>query len=147
MAFGDNVCLEFFSPGEDTTGKCSATVRGKRLVSLSSTPTGGMTGTENVNIKECAGATEAPIGVARYEGASGDQIPIISGGNRWLPLVVGAAVTFGQPLMSDSQGRVIPYVGPITTNAAALPTLPVMVGVALETNAVVDSDVGVRMAI
>lgn len=136
----NNECIPYFEPGVNPTGKCSATVRGCRVVSLSSGPVGGMGGTENINIKECAGATEAPIGIAKYDGASTDQIPILAlRSGAIVPLTVGAAVTAGELVMSDSEGRITPFVGPVATNAAALPDLPAHVGVVLETNAVADT--------
>lgn len=135
MATGDNVCIEVFTPGEDVTCKCSALVRGKRLVAPTTTPpTGGMLGTENINIAEAGAAALNIIGVARYEGATADQIPVITNPSSVLPLVVGAAVVAGDALKSDAQGRVIPQAG----------TGPV-IAIALESNAVVDTDVVCRL--
>lgn len=136
MATGDNPCIPFFEPGMRPTGKATALVRGKRLVVPSADITGKMVGTENMNIAEAGAAADNCVGVAAYEGAAGDQVPLISGAGYILPLVVGAAITFGQSLKTDAQGRVVPQagVGPI-------------VAVALETNAVVDSDIACRLAI
>ena len=139
-----NECIPYFEPGVNPTGKCASTVRGCRIVSLASQPSGGFVGTENPNIQECAGATQVPIAVAKYDGATGDQIPIMAlRSGAIVPLTVGASVTAGELVMSDSQGRITPFVGPVATNAAALPDLPVHVGVVLETNAVVDTQAAV----
>jgi hypothetical protein len=139
MASGDNECMPFFEPGDRPTGKCSALVRGKRLVTISAAPVGGMAGTENFSVAECDGATEVPVAVAGYEGAVGEQIPLIALKSEMIvPLVAGAVdVVAGGLVMSDGQGRVIPFTG------ADVDGIPGPVGVACEDQANTDGDVAV----
>ncbi len=136
--------IPYFEPGTRPSGKCTAAVREGRLVAVSATPSGGMAGTENMQIKESAGATEVPVAVACLAGEINEEIPLLGlRSSAIVPLVAGAAIVYGELLMSDSQGRVIPFVGPIATTTVALPDLPVHVGVAVETQATVDANVGV----
>jgi hypothetical protein len=139
MASGDNACIPFFEPGDRPTGKCSALVRGSRLVSISDGPVGGMRGTENFEVKECDGATEVPVAVSGYEGAAGEQIPLIGLRSEMIvPCVAGAVdVVAGGLVMSDGQGRVIPFTG------ADADGIPGPIGVAVEDQATTDAEVGV----
>jgi hypothetical protein len=137
MASGDNVLVEVFTPGAEVTGKCTALVRGKRFVVPSADITGGIFGTENPRIAECGAGGQA-IAVSRYEGANGDEIPIVDEG--YVPMPAGAAITVGQKLMSDAQGRPVPWV-------TAASEANNFLGVACSTQAVVDADVLVKLAL
>ena len=128
--------LFFPDPGE-LTFNCTVAVRGKRFVKVPTTAiTGGPTGTENPNCTEVTVAGERPVGIARFDGNIGDDIPVVKQ-NCIAPLVAGAAIaTAGVWLSLDSQGRVIPYV------AGGTPSVdPVIVGVSLEAQAVTGNDV------
>jgi hypothetical protein len=131
--------LFFPDPGE-MTYNCISVVRGKRFVAPSTTViTGGPLGTENLNCIEVAVAGARPIGIARFDGAIGDDIPIVAQ-NIVAPLVAGAAITMGQWLSLDNQGRVIPYV------AGGTPSVdPVIVGFACEAQGSAGSDVMVKV--
>jgi len=137
MASGDNPCIPVFEPGARITGKASALVRGKRFVVPTTTPpSGGMLGTENFNIAEAGAAAANVIGVAAYEGATGDQVPLINGPGYVIPVVAGAAIVSGDVLKTDASGRVVPQAGTGT-----------IVAVALDSQPTVDADVVVRLAI
>jgi hypothetical protein len=84
-----NVCTPVFEQSDQITCKAAGTIRGKRFVVVGATPTGGMFGTENINIVEVSVAGSRPLGVARYDGISGDQIDVIRG-NEIVPCVAGA---------------------------------------------------------
>lgn len=142
-----NECIPVFEAGAELTGRCTAAVRGKRFVSVSADITGGMFGTENPRIKECAGATEAPIGVARYDGVLNQEIPFINIEGLVVPMPAGAAITAGELVMSDSQGRPVPFVGPVATGGSPLPDFPIVAGIAVTTQTVVGNDVAIRLKI
>lgn len=131
-----NESIPVFEPADRVTGYCTATVRGKRFVVAAATPVGGPTGTENVGIAE-AGAGVAVLGVACYDGVLGENIPMHND-HSWVLMPAGAAITAGQELMSDGQGRPIPWV--FAANMANK-----AVGYACSTQAVVDSDVLVKL--
>jgi hypothetical protein len=56
-----------------------------------------------------------------------------------------AAITAGVLVMADSVGRAITFVGPVATNAAALPSVPVAVGIAATGASGADVDVEVQL--
>lgn len=130
-----NDCIPYYRPGEDITARAGAAVTGKRVVACSVTPVSGpglATTAEgsNVNVIPCAGATLVPFGVAKYDQATvGGKVGVIREGV--VPITAGGTVTAGQSVMADSTGRVITYVGPVTTTTVALPSVPLVVGVAL----------------
>jgi hypothetical protein len=134
-----NVCTPVFEQSDQITCKAAGTIRGKRFVVVGATPTGGMFGTENINIVEVSVAGSRPLGVARYDGISGDQIDVIRG-NEIVPCVAGAAITANTRVTIDSQGRVIPYV------AGGTPSVdPFVVGLACEDQATTGNDVVVAL--
>lgn len=129
-----NDCIPYYRPGEDITGHVTADVIGKRVVRISATPTTGpgLAATAegaNVRVAPCAGATQQPFGVSKYDALAGAKVGVIREGV--VPVTAGASVSAGDLVMADATGRVITYVGPITTNAAALLSLPYVVGQAL----------------
>jgi hypothetical protein len=123
-----------FQPGENPSGKCTAAVTGKRLVASSADIPGGLFGTENIQIAHC-GAGAKPIGVAGYDGAIGDTIPIFRNGVG--PLTAGAVnLAANTPLMSDAQGRVVLW----TTGNHCI-------GVSVSASVNVGDDIGVALSI
>jgi hypothetical protein len=130
-----------FVQSDEVTCHAMGVIRLARGVVVSATPpVGGILGTENINVAEVSAAGAQPFGFARYAGILDDQIPIIRA-NWIVQLVVGATpVVAGNRLALDNQGRVIPYVG--TADAT---TNPFIVGIALESNAVADTLVGVAL--
>lgn len=97
-----NECIPYFEDADRVTGHCTATVRGKRFVAVS----GNLQTDNNVAVAE-AGSGVAAFGVAGYDGATGAKIPVITG-NQIVPVLAGAALTAGQEVQSDAQGRAIP---------------------------------------
>lgn len=128
-----NECIPILEPATRPSGYCTAAVRGKRFVAISATPPGGMLGTENIRIAE-AGAGAHAVAVSVYDGAINETIPLVRA-DTWVPVTCGAALTAGQAVQSDAQGRAIPL-------AAG-----VKLGVALEDQATVDADVTIQLNI
>lgn len=128
-----NMCIPFFEPADRLTGRCTAAVRGKRFVQPSASVPGGMKGTENPRIAEATAASRTVIGVSTYDAIINEELPLINS-NLVVPLTVGAAVVFNQPLTSDAQGRAVP----------AQAGEPVY-AVALEDQATVGNDVGAKL--
>lgn len=136
-----NECIPFFEPSDRPTGYCVAAVTGKRFVKIANTPSGGLAGTENMQITPAVAATDNVIGVAGYDGAIGDQVPVLCNGMT-VPVTVGAAVTAGTKVTSDAQGRAIPYVA-----GGTIGTDPQPVGVAVEDQATVGNDCAIKLFI
>lgn len=136
-------------PGADFTFKASAAVTGKRILRVSGNRTGGghaALGTDLANVYQlahCNGSTQVPVGVAAYDVASGALGKCQSGGIQ--TCTAGAAITAGVQVMADANGKVITYVGATTTNAAALPSVPVVVGVAMTGASADGDDVEIKM--
>jgi Uncharacterized conserved protein (DUF2190) len=129
----NNECIPVFEPADRLTGKVTPVggVRGKRFVAVSADVTGGLYGTENVNVAEC-GAGVRPVGVSAYDGVQNEQIPLITD-HSWVPMPAGAAITAGQEVQSDAQGRPIPL-------AAGRPC-----GLAITSQGTVDADVLIKL--
>lgn len=57
-------------------------------------------------VKQSAAVADAPVGVARESAVDGGRVDVIRAGLS--QITYGAAVTRGQPLTSDAQGRAVP---------------------------------------
>lgn len=130
-----NESIPVFEPADRVSGYCTAAVRGKRFVAPSADIPGGPTGTENVRIAECGAGVKA-VGVSCYNGAINEVIPLHTD-HSWVLMPAGAAITAGQEVMSDAQGRPIPLVPGTATNRAN--------GLACSAQAVVDADVLIKL--
>jgi hypothetical protein len=132
-----NESIDLKRPGNDITGKASAAITGKRFIRYSGNRTGGghaglSTDLSNVpQVAPCNGATQVPCGVAAYDAASGSLVPIKCGAGRHVTVTAGGTVTAGTLVMADATGQAITFVGPVATNAAALPSVPVATGIAV----------------
>lgn len=128
-----NECIPFKKPGEDFTGKASATVTGKRFLKVSADRTGGgagglSTALDNVYQVAPASANGAVCGVAAHDAASGSLVGVIAGGI--VPVTADGAITAGDQIMVGATGKAKTYAPPTTTTATALPVV-VVVGVAM----------------
>jgi hypothetical protein len=134
----NNECIPVYEPADRVTGKVTPAggVRGKRFVKVTADITGGLYGTENVNVGECTAGARA-IGVAAYDQVQNGQVPLITD-HSWVPMPAGASITAGVDVMSDSTGRPVPW-----TSAAS--EANVRLGHALTTQATVDSDVLIKL--
>jgi hypothetical protein len=136
-----NDCIPLFRPGEDLTAECTAGVTGKRIVKISAAPASGpgLANTadgSNIKVAHCAGATDVPIGVSKYDAASGGKVGVIREGV--VPITSGAAVTAGALIMADANGKAITYV-------YAGAAVPRVIGVAVTTVGGTDLDVYVAL--
>lgn len=135
-----NDLIPLFRPGADVTAQATAIVAGKRVVKVSAAMTSGpgLSNTaegSNIRVAQCAGATDQPFGVSKYDAPSGGKVGVVREGI--VPITGGAAVTAGQAVMADANGKVIPYV-------YAGAAVPVPLGIAV-TDGVLDGDVYVAL--
>lgn len=110
-----NEAFAYYEPGCRITAKASATVVGKRLLKISGNRTSGplvnpvqaSDTTEGgvYQVAHAAASTDAIVGVAGWDAASGELVPVISEGV--VSVTSGAAITAGVPVMSDAAGKVI----------------------------------------
>jgi hypothetical protein len=129
-----NDLIPFKRPGEDVTGHCTAAVTGKRVLRISGNRTSGpgLSSTAeggNYQVAHCNGATQVPFGVSKYDAPLGGKVGVVREGI--VPITAGATITAGELVMADANGQVIPYVGPVATGGAAVPDVPIPVGLAL----------------
>jgi hypothetical protein len=146
-----NESIDLKKPGQDKTGKASSAITGKRFVRYSGNRTGGghaglSTDLANVyQIAPCNGTTQVPCGVANFDIANGALGSFKSGAGRHVTVTSGAAITAGVLVMADATGRAITFVGPVATNAAALPSVPIAAGIAATGASGADVDVEVQL--
>lgn len=126
-----NESIPVFEPADRISAYCTAAVTGKTFVDISADIPGGPIGTENIRVAQCAAGAK-PVGVACYDGAIADIIPLHTDHSAIL-MPAGAAITAGQEVQCDATGRPIPL-------AAGRPA-----GKALSTQATVGSDVLIKL--
>jgi hypothetical protein len=112
----NNTCIPLFKPGKDITGHCSAAVVGKTFLDISATIQSGPTITSvslpstydggNIVVKTCA-AKKRAIGVAAYDRAENEKVPILRGSGLVVPVTAGGAITAGEEVESDAGGKAI----------------------------------------
>jgi hypothetical protein len=128
MATGDNAVVAVHEPADEVTCYCVAAVTGGRFVKINRDIPGGVAanawaGTENPQISQAA-AADVPVGVSRYDGVIGDNIPVLMA-NQIIPMKAGAAVAAGVAVQPDANGQPITLAsgvkaGVALTAAAAL---------------------------
>jgi hypothetical protein len=131
-----NESIPVYEPADRVSAICVGAVRGKRFVDIAADIPGGPLGTELPRVSEC-GAGIRPVGVACYDGADGDLVPLHND-HSWVLMPAGAAIVAGNEIMSDSQGRPTPWVW--AANGANRPC-----GKAISTQATVGSDVLIKL--
>ena len=119
-----NDCIKIKEDGDHITCEADgAAVTGKRFVYVSGTRTSTLVASgqgaglvadasadkSNVyRVKNVATLGVRGLGVAAFDAAQGTMVNVIRTGI--VPVTAGAAITAGQELMNDAQGRVIPWV-------------------------------------
>lgn len=120
MALGDNPILALYDPADDLTAAVTAAIGAGKFVKIGaafqggpaldiSTPTGPLTKGNLPQVSLCGGGQRA-IGVTKWDTAAADDVVGLYTGNQVVPMVAGAAITFGQKVMSDASGLPIPWV-------------------------------------
>jgi len=115
MATGDNPCIPLFEPGERPTGAATAAIGGGKFLKVSAdmqaspilNVTNPLVGGNVMQVAQTVAGDRA-IGVATWDAAAAGDIVGIIGPNLVVPMVAGAAVTFGQEVQSDAAGLPIP---------------------------------------
>ncbi len=115
-----NDCIPIYRPGEDVTGRASAAITGKRFLKISGNRTSGpgLSATAEGGLYQVApcDAASHPVGVAKYDAASGKNVGIISTGV--VPVTCGATITAGQAVQSDATGQAIPLAAGVKAGVA-----------------------------
>lgn len=116
MATGDNPCIPLFEDGERPTAAVSAVVGGGKFVKVSGdmqhSPildvAAPLTGGNLMVVAQCV-AGEKAIGVSTWDAAAIGDVVGVMGPTLIVPMVAGAAITFGQKVMSDAAGLPVPW--------------------------------------
>lgn len=140
-----NEAIHYYEPGTRITGKASAGITGKRFLKISGNRTSGplVQSTQSndtteggvYQVAQATANTDFVIGVAGWDAASGELVPIISEGV--VTVTSGAAITAGLPVMTDAAGKVI-----TATGASAR-----VVGVAMTAASGADVDAEIKLTL
>jgi hypothetical protein len=142
-----NECIPYKEPGVSPTAKASAAVTGKRFVKPSGNRTGGPgLSTDLANVYQAAhcGAGQQALGVSKHDAANGALFGVHVAGI--VPVTAGDTIAAGQRVMSDANGKAVPFVATaLSGNAEAAPA-EASLGVALN-GAAADADCEVLLSI
>lgn len=108
----DNVSTQFKETG-NISFRASAAVTGKRFLKVSGNRTGGpglSTDLENLVVCAQAGAGQVVVGVSKYDVAIDESGGMHGQPGMIVPVNCGADITAGAKVMSDANGRAIPWV-------------------------------------
>lgn len=104
-----NDLIPYFRPGQDITALATAAVTGKRFVRISGNRTSGpglsATAEGSVYRAQHCDAALHPVGVSKYDAPLNGMFGIARGGI--VPVTSGAAITAGQAVQSDANGKAI----------------------------------------
>lgn len=143
-----NECIPYKEPGSAITFKATAAVAGKRFVKPSGNRTGGPgLSTDLANVYQCAQVSasgDPAVGVSKYDVANGALGGAHTGGI--VPVTCGANVAAGDRVMSDANGKAIPYAAGNTAAAGAPLVIPRVLGIAM-TGAVSGADAEIMLSL
>ena len=92
-----NECIPYYEPGERITGHASTTVTGKRFLKVSGNIQSGPglnTGTAGGNLQVApADAGGRAFGVAGYDAASGDKVPVLASPGMIVPVTADGSIS------------------------------------------------------
>ena len=150
MAAPVNLAMPYYEPGGKLTGHATGVIRGKRFIKLSASRQSGpavtdSTGGGNYQVAECSVAGEKAVGVAGFDAAIGAKVEVHCTPGMVIPVTAGAAIVVGAEVSTDSQGRAITYVPPITTTAAQLPLTPYLLGLCMTAASGVGVDAEIKL--
>jgi len=115
MATGDNPVVPLFEPGERPTAAATAAIGAGKFLKVSAdmqaspilNVTTPLVGGNLFQVAQTVAGDRA-IGVAGWDASgSGEVLPVL-GPNMVVPMVAGAAITFGNEVQSDAAGLPIP---------------------------------------
>lgn len=98
-------CTPFFEPGKDPTCVAAGAVTGCRFVQVKT----GVNALNDLTQVETCGAGGEPFGVAARDKLDGQAVMVYR--DAIVPVLAGAALSHGQRVQSDAQGRAIPLAG------------------------------------
>lgn len=129
-----NECIPYFEPNATFTAKATGAVTGKRFVKIGATRTGGggegaggattvgvglSTDLENLPVVKRTGAKDRAVGVAGWDAADKAEVKVFATGHGLrLPVTSGAAITAGEEVESDAEGRAIPFAAGVKLGVA-----------------------------
>lgn len=109
-----NEAIAYYDPGDDLSCYANgAAVVGKRFVKVNAAKRIGSQALApdtlggNIPVILCTAGAK-PLGVATYDAANGERLPVARG-HKVFPVESGAAATAGQECMSDATGRAVPW--------------------------------------
>ena len=96
-----NPAVPFWDEANTITCHASAAVTGKRFVAVSGPRVDG-----KPRVAHAVGsATSRSLGVAAYDAPSGAKVSVYTGPGIVMPVTAAGAITAGQDVYSDAQGR------------------------------------------
>lgn len=120
MALGDNPIVALYDPADDLTAAVTAAIGAGKFVKPGATFQGGpLLDTSSVSgpltkgnlpVVSLCGAGQRAIGVTKWDTVAADDVVGLYCGNQVVPMIAGAAITFGQKVMSDAAGLPTPWV-------------------------------------
>jgi predicted RecA/RadA family phage recombinase len=112
-----NECIPFWDPADHITVVAGAGgVTGKRFVTATGPLAVGLGTAGGVPSAVLPAANAAILGVAAQDAAAGNAVMVYCEGI--VPVVAGAALTGGTPVMTDATGAAIPWVAVVGNTKA-----------------------------